>query len=146
MADYLKARTLTACVNGIGPSIGGIDGHYTITKFHMGHSPSLIDAPNNTVQATPLDTAIVEGLFYSKDLVAGDFQWSNGKLLVKCICPIYDAGSSTGIAAPKVFSTLFLEDSNGNLSHGVVKLPDTVLPETGSETWLYIEFPINTAI
>jgi len=136
--SYLLARTLTACVDGVGPSMGGLAGAYTIKKFHMGHSPSLIDAGASTVQAMPLNASEVENLFYSKTLVADDFVWSNGKLLVKCVCP------PAALADPKVFSTLYLEDSNGALSHGMVKLPDTVLPETGAETWIYIEFPINT--
>ena len=138
--SYLKARTLTACVDGIGPSMGGLSAQYKIVKFHLGHSPSLIDEASKTVQATPLSTAIVENKFYSKLLTVNDFVWSNGKLLIKCVCPV------GGVAAPQVFSTLFLEDSLGNLSHGIVKLPDTILPETGSETWIYVEFPINTAV
>jgi hypothetical protein len=137
--SYLIARTLTACVNGIGPSLGGITPQYTLVKFHLGHSPTLIDEDSKTVQAMPLNTATVENLFYSKVLTPQDFQWSGGKLLVKCICP------PAALTEPQVFSTLYIEDSLGNLSHGLVKLPDTVLPETGAETWIYIEFPINTA-
>lgn len=138
--DYLKATTLTACVDGIGPSMAGIGPHYKIAKFRLGHVPSLLDEANKTVQALPLDTNVTEGEFFSADLEPTDFQWSNGQLLVRCICP------EDALLEPFQFSVLYLEDNLGNLSHGVVKLPDTILPETGAEIWVYVEFPINVLV
>ena len=140
--SYIQARTLTACVDGVAPSMGGLAPQYKLVKFHMGHAPLLLDEPNKTVQALPLDTDIpaMQGVFYSKTLAPSDFQYSNGKLLVRCICP------ADVLAEPQVYSVLYIEDSNGKLSHGVVKLPDTILPETGAETWVYVEFPINTNV
>lgn len=147
--SYLIAQTLTACVDGVGPSMGGLAGHYTIKKFHLGHEPALLDVPNKTVQAMPLNRSKTDpefvgdlsqgyGKFYTGNLSLADFVWSGGKLLIKCILP------PDVLAEPYTYSTLYLEDSNGNLSHGMVKLPDTVLPEAGADTFIYIEFPINT--
>ncbi len=162
--SYLIARTLTACVEGVGPAMGGlVSEQYKIVKFHLGHEPLLVDVATKTVQAMPLarkktdpgftgDLGNGTGVFYTRDLQPSDMQWSNGKLLIKCVMPATVGGvmppgaeMPDGVAiAPYNQSTLYLEDSNGNLSHALVKLPDFVLPESGTEVHCYIEFPINT--
>ena len=138
--QYATVSTMKGFVAGMFNSIRGMtDEPYRIVGFKLGHDPSLLDVENNAVTPMPIDTDEALNVFYAGDLTFADFTHieDSNEIAVKCTLP------PGQIDEPHQYSCLYLIDSNGEISHGAVRLPETVLPASGSETHIYIEFPMN---